>query len=197
MKWVGISGGWRKTNPQIENDVRNVVSHIMINGNGIVSGGALNVDFIALDEALKYDPKAERIKIFLPTTLKKYAKYFRKHVLLGTITSEQAENLIEQLTQLQHINPKALIENPNTNLTENNKKIIYYKRNLKVVEESDELVAFRIKTETSEGLGTADTINKAKNKGIPIKLYFYDLSETPPTEVGGFFCYSPKSRRPD
>ena len=22
-------------------------------------------------------------------------------------------------------------------------------------------------------------------------------SESPPTEVGGFFCYSPKSRRPD
>ncbi len=66
MKWIGISGGWRKTNQKIENNVRNVVSKIMKRGNGIVSGGALNVDFIALDEALKNNPKAERIKIFLP-----------------------------------------------------------------------------------------------------------------------------------
>ncbi len=67
MKWIGISGGWRKTNQKIENDVRNIVSEIMQRRNGVVSGGALNVDYIALDEALKHDKEAKRIKIFIPT----------------------------------------------------------------------------------------------------------------------------------
>ena len=93
-------------------------------GDGIVSGGALGIDFIALDEALKSDPKAERVKIFLPTTLEKYSEHYRKHARLGTITSWQAENLIKQLTRLKQINQKALIENPNTNFREETKKKI-------------------------------------------------------------------------
>lgn len=177
MKWIGISGGWRKTTPKIENDVRNVISKIMIRGDGIVSGGALNVDFVALDEALKHDPKAERIKIFLPTILEKYAEHYRKHANLGTITSEQAENLISQLSKLKQINPKALIENSDTNFTEETKKEMYYERNSRIIETSDELTAFHIKTEKSEGLGTMDTIEKAKTKGIPVKLYSYDLTK--------------------
>jgi hypothetical protein len=54
---------------------------------------------------------------------------------------------------------------------------MYYERNSRIVEASDELVAFRIKTEASEGIGTADTIEKAKAKGIPVKLYSYDLTK--------------------
>ena len=175
MKWIGISGGWRKTNQKIENDVRKTISDIMKRGDGIVSGGALNVDFIALDEALKNNPKAERIKIFLPTTLEKYAEHYRKHAKLGTITLEQAENLISQLTRLKQTNPKALTESPDTNFTEENKKDKYYERNSKIVEVSDELVAFHITTENTEGLGTMDTANKAKTKGIPVKIFSYKL----------------------
>ena len=54
---------------------------------------------------------------------------------------------------------------------------MYYERNLKVVEASDELVAFHIKTEASEGLGTLDTIARVQAKGIPVKLFSYDLFE--------------------
>ena len=39
IKWIGISGGWRKTNEQVEKDVRKVVREIIGSGNGIVSGG--------------------------------------------------------------------------------------------------------------------------------------------------------------
>lgn len=177
MKWIGISGGWRKTNQEIENKVRQVVREIIQRGDGIVSGGALGVDFIALDEALKSDPKAERIKIFLPTTLIKYSEHYRKHARLGTITSEQAENLIKQLSKLKQINPRALIENLDTNFTEETKKKMYYERNSKIVEEADELVAFHIKTEASEGMGIADAIEKAKVKGIPVKIFLYDLTK--------------------
>lgn len=173
MKWIGISGGWRKANQEIEHNVRQVVKEIMQRGDGIISGGALNVDFIALDEALKYSPRAERIKIFLPTTLEKYAEHYRKHACLKTITLEQAKDLIDQLTKLKQINPKALIENPDTNFIEETKKFMYYERNSRVVDASDELIAFRIKTETSKGMGTGDTIEKANKKGIPVKVFNY------------------------
>jgi len=173
MKWIGISGGWRKTNEEVEYKIRQVVRKTIQSGDGIVSGGALGVDYIAIDEALKYDPKAERTKIFLPTTLEKYAEHYRKHARLRTITQGQAENLINQLTRLKQINPKALIENPDTNFTEETKKKMYYERNSKVVELSDELVAFRIKTELSEGMGIADAIEKAHKKGIPVKVFSY------------------------
>lgn len=176
MKWVGISGGWRRTNQKVEDGVRKTVREIIQRGDGIVSGGALGVDFIATDEALKYDPAAGRIKIFLPTTLEKYSEHYRKHAELGDVTSEDVENLIALLTRLKRLNPKSLIENPDTNFTEENKKERYYERNGSVVNASDELVAFHIRTEMSEGLGTNDTIEKAKAKGIPVKAYTYDLS---------------------
>lgn len=175
MKWIGISGGWRKINQQIEAKVRTTVSKIIQEGNGIVSGGALNVDYVALDEALKHDPKANKIKIFLPTMLPKFIEHFRKHANLGTITNAQAEQLIFQLTNLQKLNPKAVIENLDTNFTEDNKKRKYYERNSRVVDASDELVAFRIRTNSSEGEGTADTITKAHAKGISVKVYEYNL----------------------
>ncbi len=175
MKWIGISGSWRKINKEIEEKLRDIVKEIIMRGDGIVSGGALGVDSIALNEALKNNPKAERVKIFLPTTLKKYAEHYRKHAQLGTITSSQAEILIDQLMRLKRVNPEALIEGPDINFTEENKKPMYYKRNSNIVESSDELVAFRVKTEQSEGLGTADTVEKAKAKGIPIKLFKYNL----------------------
>ncbi|MDD3285520.1 MAG: hypothetical protein PHG95_02710 [Patescibacteria group bacterium] len=176
MKWIGISGGWRHVNKKIEDDVRRVVAEIMQRGDGIVSGGALNVDSISLDEAVKYDHFCERIRVFLPTTLNKYIEHYRKHAELGDITTDQAEALINQLTELKRINSMALIENPDANFTEDNKLKRYYDRNSDIVEASDGLVAFRVKTKDSEGLGTADTIEKAKAKGIPVDLHFYDLS---------------------
>jgi hypothetical protein len=177
MKWVGISGGWRQVTPEIENEVRTNVREIIERGNGIVSGGALNIDYIALDEALRHDAKAKRIKIFLPTTLAKYSEHYRKHAALKTITSEQAENLINQLKRLKKINFEALIENPDNNFTEETKKRMYYERNSRVVDASDELVAFHIRAEASRGEGTADTIGKAKKKGIPVKLFSYNLHQ--------------------
>jgi len=177
MKWIGISGGWRKVTPEIENEVRAVVCEIMERGEGIVSGGALNVDYIVLDEALRHDSKAERIKIFLPTTFKKYTAHYRRYRELGTFTKEQGENLIEQLTRLRNINKDSIIENPDPKFTDETKKTMYYERNSRVVDASDELVAFHIKTEASRGEGTVDTIEKAKAKGIPVKLFSYNLTK--------------------
>ncbi len=173
MKWVGISGGWRRVDGKVEDDVRQAVREIMMRGDGIVSGGALGVDSIALDEAMKHDLSANRIKIFLPAALDRYAAHYRKRAEEGVITSGWADALIGQLTKLKKLNPAAVIENQENEVID---KENYYKRNLDVVAASDELIAFRIKTEMSEGMGVYDTIKKAEEKGVPVKVYNYDLT---------------------
>lgn len=54
---------------------------------------------------------------------------------------------------------------------------MYFDRIFRVVEAADELVAFAIKTKSGEGLSTANTIEKARKKGIPVVEYKYDLSD--------------------
>ena len=176
MKWIAISGSWRKTNLEIEKKVRKIVSLNIKKGNGIVSGGALGVDYLVLDEALKHDLKAEKIKIFLPTTLEKYKKHLKKHAKLKNIIPNQAEKLINQLLNLKKINPKALVEDLSVHFNEENKKTKYYQRNSKIIKKADKLIAFRIKTRLSKGSGVADAVKKAKLKKIPINYYYYDLS---------------------
>lgn len=166
-KWIGISGSWRAMNPRIENEVRTKVRDIILSGNGIITGGALNVDYQATDEVLKLN-KPEQIKVFLPTTLSIYANHYRKRAQEGIITLQQAEDLISQLQALQKQNPNGLIENTNNKEVNND---TYYARNQEIVNASDELIAFQI----NNSLGTQDAIDKAKAKGIPVEIYSYEI----------------------
>jgi len=88
MKWVAISGSWRKTNEEVENDVRQAVREIIKRGDGIVTGGALNVDYFATDEALKVNPEAKQIKVCLPVTLELFSAHYRKRADEGVITHQ-------------------------------------------------------------------------------------------------------------
>lgn len=169
MKWIAISGSWRITSKQVEDDVRREVNKIITDGDGIVSGGALNVDYFATDEAMKLDPSYKSIKIFLPTTLNIYAKHYRNGASEGVIIEDQAENLIEQLTELKKTNPDSLIENTDNLVVD---KIAYFERNLAVVNAADELLAFHVNG--SEGV--LDTVNKAKGRGIPVKVIEYNIT---------------------
>ena len=63
MKWTAITGSWRKTSSEVERDVRDAVREIIERGDGIVTGGALNVDWYATDEALKLNPEATKIRM--------------------------------------------------------------------------------------------------------------------------------------
>lgn len=168
MKWVAISGSWRKMNKELEKDVRDNVRKIISGGDGIVTGGALNVDFIATDEALKLNPTAEKIKIFLPATLEIFVSHYRKRAKEEIITEEQAKNLIAQLSKIKEINPLSLIENKDNKIID---KDTYRERNSAVIEAADELVAFHV----NESAGTKDTIDKARGKGIPVKVFSYTI----------------------
>ncbi len=161
--WFGISGSWRKTNEEVEKRVREAVRKIIERGDGIVSGGALNVDFFATDEALKLNPTAEKIKIFLPVILDLYSAHYRKRATEGVITSEQAEALIAQLESLRVARPGALIGNLQNTVVNPQ---TYFERNTEVVSASDALVGFQVNN--SEGV--EDTIEKAIAQGKPVCL---------------------------
>ncbi|EKD56087.1 MAG: hypothetical protein ACD_58C00304G0015 [uncultured bacterium] len=168
MKWIGITGSWRATNKQVEKDVRREVSKIIKAGNGIVTGGALNVDYFAADEVLKNNPNCNQIKIFLPTTLEIYSRHYFKRADEGVITYAQAKGLILLLTKIKEINPSSIIENLANSILD---KSSYFQRNQDVVDVSDELLAFHVNS--SEGV--KDTINKAKKKNISIRIFEYKI----------------------
>lgn len=117
--------------------------------------------------------------IFLGITVPESRKIVQRYGSLGLedLGALLTENLIAQLTKLREINPSALLEYPDENFTEENKTARYYERNSKIIEASDELIAFRVKTEASPGAGTSDTIEKAKIKGTPVKLFEWDLTK--------------------
>lgn len=162
MKWIAIAGAWRKTNSQIKEEIIKVVNEIISAQNGIVSGGALGVDYIATEEALRLNGQ---LKIIIPSTLDTYSKHYLNRADEGVITKEQAEALI---TQLEEVKKRGfLIEGDDDVLN----KDTYYSRITKIIENADELVAFHV----NESAGTQDTISKAEKKGIPIKIFSYTL----------------------
>ncbi|MDO8513293.1 MAG: hypothetical protein Q7S37_02225 [bacterium] len=165
MQWIAISGSWRKTNQEIEAKVRQTVAEIINNGNGIVTGGALNVDYFATDEAMKCDSSFNKIKIVLPSSLETYAKHYHKRADEGVITKEQAENLITQLAKIRNTNLDSIIEGKFEIID----RVAYFDRITKIIGTADKLIAFQVNN--SEGV--QDTINKAKQKGIPIELYSF------------------------
>lgn len=167
MRWVAVSGSWRRSHPGIEHDVRQAVADIMERGDGIVTGGALGVDYVATEEALKHNPTADRITIILPTSLEVYAFHYRKRAKEGVITVEQAETLIDLLTTVQQRRKQSLVEMLHSIVSEET----YYDRNTKVLDDADELLAFQV----NHSLGTQDTIDKAGNLGLAVTLKQYTI----------------------
>lgn len=169
MKWIGISGTWSLTSSEVEHDVRTAVRAIIERGDGIVSGGALNVDSFAADEAFKLNPSASQIKIFLPVTFDRFVTHYRKRAEEGAITKEQAETLIQQLTEIREANPESIIEN---HVYEVCDKESYFARNGDIVNASDELLAFCV----NNSAGTMDTVEKARSQGKSVTVKTYDIA---------------------
>lgn len=166
--WFGITGSWRKTSQEVEQAVRKAVREIIERNGGVVTGGALNVDWFATDEALKIDGKAKHIRVFLPVVLELYATHYRKRAKEGVITEEQAEQLIELLTRLKKANPNALIEHPENKVVD---KTTYFQRNTEVVNASDAVIGFQV----NDSEGVADTLVKAVQQGKPVSRLTYEI----------------------
>lgn len=165
MRHIAIAGGWKEINEQVRNDVHASVSEIMARGDGIICGGALGVDFEAVQAALEIDPNADRIQVLIPSELAYYILDLEKDVENGLATKEAVHALIAQLTLLQ--DRGALIEGFETVLS----KETYFRRIDDIIESADALVAFHI----NETEGTQRTIDGAHKKGIPVEVHTYTI----------------------
>jgi hypothetical protein len=163
MKWTAIAGSWRHTNFDIENQVREEVRSLITLGNGLVSGGALGVDFFATDEALKTG--TTQLKLIIPSTFEIYSAHYLQRASEGIITCRQAESLILQLETVRSMG--CLVEGTAQIIN----KETYFNRISQIIDVADELIAFHVNNTE----GTQDTIEKARNKGIAVKVYSYKV----------------------
>lgn len=165
MKWILITGTWRLTNKNVENDVRSVVRKVFEDGDGIVTGGATGVDYFAMDEFLKLNPDCTRIRTFIPAKLEHYINDYRKNWKQSPIGDLDIDNLAFLLNLIKTRNPSSVFEvrKDSGDISQND----YDLRHDEEVTFSDELYAFKVNDST----GTSDTIRKAEEAGLPIKLY--------------------------
>lgn len=166
MKWFAISGSWRVTDETVEADVRALAKQIILEGNGIVVGGAPGVDYYAVEEVLTRGDCATQLKIMLPIKLNKFCAHLRKRSLQGVIAHHTVEELITQLTRVYSLAPHAIIDDTKFDKAE---KESYYSRNTAIVKACKELYAFWV----NKSEGTQDAINKAKKlkKKVHLKKY--------------------------
>lgn len=171
-KKIAVSGTWKETSSDVEADVRKAVRSLVAEGNNLVVGGALGVDYYAIDEMLALDTSATRLIVVLPTTLAEYSKRVSEWA-----TKEQseearrrAERLIETLQKLKATREAALEEEANvpaSEITDND----YLSCNNRIVELSDELMAFQVNGSN----GTQDAIDKMRAAGKPVSVRTYIL----------------------
>ncbi|MAG76454.1 MAG: hypothetical protein CL811_06795 [Colwelliaceae bacterium] len=166
-RWVGITGSWRYTSRQIEMDVRTSVNMLLNKGYGIVSGGALGVDYLATQEVLKLKQK-HRLKIFLPTPMDVYFEHYLKKASEGVISVKQAQSLIRQLTYAKELDSRAIVALDGQFVDEHS----YYERNSFVVQASDIILGYRV----NSSKGTTDTLVKARRANKQIYFNDYDIN---------------------
>ncbi len=167
MKWYAISGSWRITNDEVKRDVERTVEKIILAGDGIITGGALCVDYFATNAVLRKGDPRRQLKLYLPIKLENFCKYFFKRAERGVITREQAEMVTSQWREVARICKDCISDDWGYN--EANIES-YYERNIKIVEDCDILYAFQI----NDSKGTQDAIDKAKELGkeIHVKKYY-------------------------
>jgi len=165
-RWVGISGSWRHSNPELVADVEREVRAVLERGDGIVTGGALGVDFQATNIALNFAPDGSRLKVILPTSLDVYAAHYRQRADEGVISKQLAERLIRQLAQVQIVGSLTSMAGEEVG------QATYYARNIEVVKVSDELLAFQV----NGSAGTGHAIEEFRRlKGVEPVVFAYTV----------------------
>jgi len=167
MIWYAISGSWRTINKEVEKDVRLIVKKIIKKGDGIITGGALGVDYIATQEVIK-NKKLNLIKIFLPINLKSFCKHYEKRAKEGIISFLQAENICRQLIYINNNSPNSIMV---SGKFEEASEKSYYSRNSDIVKNCDKLYAFQV----NDSKGTQDAIIKARELGKEVFVKKYKI----------------------
>ncbi len=163
MKWILFTGTWRLDDKNVEGDVRSSVREVLVRGDGIVTGGATGVDYFVMDETMKTDPKASRLRVFIPARLESYIRDYYTNWCKEPVIRESIDSLAALLRKIKTVNPEALVEMPYDIITQEH----YTMRHSDEIAYADAVRAFQV----NESSGTQDTINKAKRAGLPIEVH--------------------------
>ena len=167
MKWLGVVGT-REVNDTIRRDIERVVGRKIIEGSGIVSGGATGVDHEAAQLAYEHGLEVSRFQIFLPVKLELYCQALYDRAAVGKCRQDDAIATIALLRDIAKHRPGVLRDA--TDFNEVNAES-FHARNCQIVALADELVAFRV----NDSRGTTFTIDQAREKGIPTKVFDYTI----------------------
>ena len=167
MKWLAVVGT-REVNDMIRRDIEQFVRQKIVEGCGIVSGGATGVDHEAARLAYEYGLGVARFRIFLPVKLELYCQALYDRAAVGKCRQDDAVATVALLRDIARNRPGVIRDT--TEFTEVNAES-FHARNCQIVVLADELVAFRV----NNSLGTTFTIDQAREKGIPIKVFDYTV----------------------
>ncbi len=169
IRWVSIGGSSENVSKKIEGDVRKTTKEVMERDCGIISGGDFGVDYISIDEALKHDPEARRIMIFLPVELEIYIKHCKKMMQNGVANKDQGEGLISCLEKIKKKNPSSFVEGKNKGVDVDT----ISERDENIIMVADEAVSFHI----DQSPMMEKIIEKIQKKGIPFRVFTYNTRE--------------------
>ena len=167
MKWLAVVGT-REVNDTIRRDIEQFIGQKITEGDGIVSGGATGVDHEAARLAYEYGLEAARFRIFLPVELELYCQALYSRAAVGKCRQDDAVATVALLRDIAKNRPGVLYDT--TEFTEVNAES-FHARNCQIVALADKLVAFRV----NDSRGTTFTIDQAREKGIPIKVFDYTV----------------------
>ena len=167
MRWLAVVGT-REVNDMIRRDFEQFVGRKIAEGNGIVSGGATGADHEAARLAYEHGLEAARFRVFLPVELKLYCQALHDRAAVGKCRQDDAIATIALLRDIAQNRPGVIRDT--TEFTEVNAES-FHARNCQIVALADELVAFRV----NDSRGTTFTIDQAREKGIPIKVFDYTV----------------------
>ena len=167
MKWLGVVGT-REVNDTIRRDIEQFVGQKITEGGGIVTGGATGADHEAARLAYEHGLEAARFRIFLPVELELYCQALYDRAAVGKCHQDDAIATVALLRDIAKHRPGVLRDA--TEFSEVNAES-FHARNCQIVTLADELVAFRV----NDSPGTTFTIDQARVKGIPAKVFDYTV----------------------
>lgn len=165
MKRVAILGTWKSIQTDIADDVSQFTRQVIQRGDRIMTGGSPGVEFIVIQETLKWDSLAEKLEVVLPAPLDIYKSHIMKSAVRNVITKEESDDLIRQLQGLRLKN-KTTLKAMKTKEFSNDALMA---RNQAVADIVDEMIVFQINDSSDVEAG----IERARKREIPLRIMHY------------------------
>ncbi|MEK6871895.1 MAG: hypothetical protein AABX16_03250 [Nanoarchaeota archaeon] len=108
--WIGISGSWRTINQRVVNDISEIVREVIKKKRGILTGGALGVDYITTEIVLKEGDPKRQLRVVLPVKREAYIEHLTKSYFSDVIDLSQTEHLTDQLMYINNYFPEIIFD---------------------------------------------------------------------------------------